>query len=598
MDKLTVVIPYRNEPAALRRLLKSLPPDVSTIVVDDVSTELPEVEGLRVRVIRLPRRGYFAGAVNAGIAACDTDVLVLNQDVWFDDAKWLDIIDGYRQKYAVMGDAVMNHPAWPMGYIQGTFMFMRRDALSVVGKFDDERYPLWGCTCEWQLRACRKGFRVMPLAARLFMHHEERHGSQFGAAITQALAEEPGQRARYIRTPPLVSVVIPTYNHGRYLPDALHSLLGGPTALGEMRGQTFQGFEVIVVDDASTDNTQEVMRQYADPWKGIRYVRHDANRGTAAALNTGIKASYGTYFQVLAADDMLEPTALEASLSAIEANPGRFVYPFPIAFTNGQRGKTWILEDYDFDKTLQVNQVPAGIMARKSDWARVGGYPEEFRDGREDWAMAVALGRAGVCGVRIVQPLYLYRHDGQNRSNSNGGEEQKRRFLQQMQARFPDVYGGERPMGCCGGSKRTASNPGGGAARSAGITPGVDRGVAGTAPEQMVLIEYIGANVGRTNWVGSETGIHYVFSGSTNKVKYVDSRDVPGLLAQSYDRVPAFRVYVAPPVPKPAPVVPIMNDEPVIEPETVAAGTEPVEPEVILPRRRGRKRLEVHTDGA
>jgi len=80
---------------------------------------------------------------------------------------------------------------------------------------------------------------------------------------------------------PKVSVVIPTYNRAHLVGRAIRSVLN----------QTYQDFEIIVVDDGSTDNTKEVVKSFNDP--RIRYIRHEKNRGGSAARNTGIRAARG-----------------------------------------------------------------------------------------------------------------------------------------------------------------------------------------------------------------------------------------------------------------------------------------------------------------
>ena len=88
-----------------------------------------------------------------------------------------------------------------------------------------------------------------------------------------------------------VSVIIPTYNRAHLVGRAIRSVLN----------QTYQDFEIIVVDDCSTDNTEEIVKGFND--HRIRYMRHDRNRGGSAARNTGIKASQGKYIAFLDSDD-------------------------------------------------------------------------------------------------------------------------------------------------------------------------------------------------------------------------------------------------------------------------------------------------------
>lgn len=108
---------------------------------------------------------------------------------------------------------------------------------------------------------------------------------------------------------PEVSVIIPAYNAGRFLGEALESVLR----------QTFQDFEVIVVDDGSTDNTAEVVARFAD--SRTLYIYHEKNRGLPAARNTGICASMGKYVAFLDADDWYLPRKLEVQVSYLNEHP-------------------------------------------------------------------------------------------------------------------------------------------------------------------------------------------------------------------------------------------------------------------------------------
>jgi glycosyltransferase involved in cell wall biosynthesis len=105
---------------------------------------------------------------------------------------------------------------------------------------------------------------------------------------------------------PLVSVVIPTCNRSGLLQRAIASVLQ----------QTYQHLEVIVVDDASTDDTRKVVESFND--RRIRYVHHATNRGGAATRNTGIKAATGKYIAFLDDDDEWERNKTELQLAALE----------------------------------------------------------------------------------------------------------------------------------------------------------------------------------------------------------------------------------------------------------------------------------------
>ena len=351
-----------------------------------------------------------------------TDVLVLNQDVWLEGDAWQQFIAAHRSD-AIAGDGVHGHPAWPQGYVQGTFMYMSRAAIDVVGLLNEQDFPLWGATAEWQLRACRQGFTATP-ATVPGMHHE-RHGA-YGSSIQAALRDEPKEARRFLHTPPLVSVVMPCYNYGRYLPDAVASLIGGHTCLGDMPGQTFQAFDITIVDDQSTDDSWQIAQSLADDWKGIHAYRMPKNGGTAAAMNYGIERTYGRFILAMDSDDMWEPSALETLYAIVLEDDHAVPYPDYQIVMQGKRatknanGRTvpdvWQMQDYDFERLLERNHVPAGCMFSREGWQVSGGYPVVFGTGRQDWAFAIALGRAGYCGVHVNEPLYFYRREGQNRT--------------------------------------------------------------------------------------------------------------------------------------------------------------------------------------
>lgn len=110
---------------------------------------------------------------------------------------------------------------------------------------------------------------------------------------------------------PVFSVVIPAYNNSRYLPECVHSITG----------QSFRDVEVIVVDDASTDDTYAVMEQLAAEDSRVRVLHHEVNSGTLAARRTGVEASRGEYVLLVDQDDELAPDTLERLHEYAANNP-------------------------------------------------------------------------------------------------------------------------------------------------------------------------------------------------------------------------------------------------------------------------------------
>ena len=108
---------------------------------------------------------------------------------------------------------------------------------------------------------------------------------------------------------PMASVIIPTYNRERIIKRAIQSVLT----------QTFQDFEIVIVDDGSTDGTKTVVESFSDP--RIRYLQHERNRGAAAARNTGIKAACGEYLAFLDSDDEWLSNKLSEQMSVLVKAP-------------------------------------------------------------------------------------------------------------------------------------------------------------------------------------------------------------------------------------------------------------------------------------
>lgn len=107
---------------------------------------------------------------------------------------------------------------------------------------------------------------------------------------------------------PTVSVIVPVYNRVHLLPRAVNSVLN----------QTYRDFEIIVVDDGSTDNVKEVVEKLQKKDERIRYIRHEKNKGAGAARNTGIEAARGRYIAFQDSDDEWLPEKLEKQIKAFE----------------------------------------------------------------------------------------------------------------------------------------------------------------------------------------------------------------------------------------------------------------------------------------
>ncbi len=203
---------------------------------------------------------------------------------------------------------------------------------------------------------------------------------------------------------PTVSVIMPCYNQGQYLDEAV----------GSVFAQTYQNFEIIVINDGSTDpETQRLLQDYDKP--GVKVI-HTGNHGPASARNTGIKASTGKYILPLDADDRIAPTYLEQAVQILEVDPAIGIV-YCLADFFGEKTGRFELPEYKFPDILLGNMIFNSSFYRKADWEKVGGYRENFR-GWEDYDFWLSLIELGREVYRIPEVLYFYRQIATSRSNS------------------------------------------------------------------------------------------------------------------------------------------------------------------------------------
>lgn len=196
---------------------------------------------------------------------------------------------------------------------------------------------------------------------------------------------------------------MPNYNYGHYLPEAIQSVLS----------QTRVPDEIIVIDDCSTDNTAEIVQNYPQ----VKYIRHEVNRGLAAARNTGIKASTCDYYFSFDADDILKPQAVEEHMKL--AAPDTVVTCGLMAF--GTQNYTARPEVATLDILLKRNCIYSNSLFPKDLWKTVGGYDESatMRLGLEDWLFNLECAKAGARFVTNDYIALLWRQHGKNMSTSS-----------------------------------------------------------------------------------------------------------------------------------------------------------------------------------
>ena len=198
--------------------------------------------------------------------------------------------------------------------------------------------------------------------------------------------------------PPTVSVIVPCFNLGEYLDEAVASVLA----------QTFQDFEILVVDDGSTDpNTQQIIAGFERP---KTKVFRTANQGLARARNYLIARAQGTYLCALDSDDRLDPTFLEKTISEFNRDPSLTFVSTHLQMFGSETG-LWPPEPQcDLPALLSDDTVITAALVRRSAVLEVGGYDENMpSQGDEDWDLWISLVKAGHQGTILPDVLFFYR---------------------------------------------------------------------------------------------------------------------------------------------------------------------------------------------
>jgi len=209
---------------------------------------------------------------------------------------------------------------------------------------------------------------------------------------------------------PKVSIIIPCYNKAPYVAEAIESALR----------QTYKNMEIICVNDASTDTSADIIKDYATKHDNITFIDFKKNKGVIEARNTAIEKATGEYILPLDADDIIADTYVEKAAKVLSSQPDiGIVYCKAEMF--GKKNKPWNLPAYQFPDILYRNCIFCTALFRKSDFIKAGGYKPDMTEGCEDWDLWLSLIENG-CGVyRIDEVLFKYRRlDGLSRNDIVG----------------------------------------------------------------------------------------------------------------------------------------------------------------------------------
>lgn len=203
----------------------------------------------------------------------------------------------------------------------------------------------------------------------------------------------------------LVSVIVTCFNLAQYLGETLDSVLA----------QTYQNWECVIVNDGSTDETEEICQSYLDMDSRFKYI-YQNNQGVSSARNNGIKSSSGVYILPLDADDIIAPNYIEEAVEILNQNDQiKIVY---CDFQNFGESLSKNYPKFSVKKILIENMIFCTAFFRRSDFDKTNGYNEKMNQGIEDWDFWLIILAQGGEVHKIPKIYFYYRIRNNSRQRS------------------------------------------------------------------------------------------------------------------------------------------------------------------------------------
>jgi glycosyltransferase involved in cell wall biosynthesis/predicted Zn-dependent protease len=423
LPKISVITPSFNQGTYIEQTIQSVLaqnyPNFEHIVVDGGSTD-----GTLEILKKYPHLKWLSeqdkgqsDALNKGFRMASGDIIAwINSDDWYEAGVFDCIADFFvanPDKNIVMGDCnlvdehgtvfdtVVNHERgfpelsrhWiPYSIPTQPAIFFRKQLLDQYGLLDESLhyamdYDLW-----MRFAKDNRFYHLGKTVANYRFHEDAKGGDR---DWNKFLPDCITIHNRYCK--PVVSVIIPCYNYAHFLAEAVTSVIN----------QTFQHFEIIIVNDGSTDNTIEIATKLIEFYQhhSIRLINQPNSGHPATSRNRGISEASGTFILPLDADDKLHPSCLELLAKALDENTScSIAYCDTVRF--GDENIAYANHDWNPALLLAHNYLNYCSLYRKELWEITGGYKN---CGYEDWEFWINAVEHGFSAVRVPHALFYYR---------------------------------------------------------------------------------------------------------------------------------------------------------------------------------------------
>jgi GT2 family glycosyltransferase/radical SAM superfamily enzyme YgiQ (UPF0313 family)/SAM-dependent methyltransferase len=439
--------PYLED--AVNSILQQTYANFELIIVNDASTDAtPEIlqkfDDCRIRVITNPRNLGLTKSLNKGIAAARGHYIA-RMDA--DDLSLPHRLERQRQfleehpDYALVGssyyqidengqirslirvltaDSDLRAGLRQQNWFGHGSVMMRREAFTQLDGYDEQftyaqDYDLWLRLSEqFQVANLEEPLYCWRASSSCISQSKTQEQEYFAGLARQKAAErahprDAGGPSEITSDPPLVSVIVPTYNRPEMLAPTLQSILN----------QTYKHYEIIVVNDCGLDVGSIV--DWLNRHKNITYVKHAGNRGLAAARNTGIKLARGKYLAYLDDDDLFYPHHLETLVTVLETSDYRIAYTDALrAHQVLQKGRYATVKrdliyshDFDADRLMVSNQFPVLCLMHEKACLEKAGLFDESLTTHEDWDLWIRLSlHENFIHIKKITCEFSWREDG------------------------------------------------------------------------------------------------------------------------------------------------------------------------------------------
>lgn len=433
--KVSVILPVYNGEKyikdAIESVLRQTYQDYELIVVDDGSTDSSsEIAQQYDCIVCLNEENQgVSTARNKGVSVSSGEYIsfIDADDIWDKDKLLIQVryMDdnpeiGYTitKHKLVLSEGMFTKPAWvreehlqsEMAAYIPSALIVRKYVFQYVGGFDENR--ILGEDSDWFMRAQdlainRHVLDQNLLVKRVYDNCLSSDTVQVQKELLKIIGESHKRRSK-----PKISVIIPVFNGEKYIEEALQSVLK----------QTYKPYEIIIVDDGSTDSTQDIVLQYSSL---IRYIRKN-NEGAAIARNEGVKASNGEYLTFLDADDLWTKEKLDKQVRKVMTtenhNSKEILFGQVEQFFSSDTDEVF-QKKYHIESKISSGFIPGTMMIRKDLFLEVGYFSEDYKTGEFiEWYIRAA--EKGFKPLMITDVLMRRRIHESNHGIKNKSDNQ------------------------------------------------------------------------------------------------------------------------------------------------------------------------------